>query len=116
MNYPEHIESLSLALAAKSRELQDLRAQLDLKESAATLEILNARDEQGKALYSNETARNAALKLALSANPRYQELERKVAVAEQERAELFANLERVRGEFKVYLLDREQEIAAMRAE
>ena len=112
MNYPERIETLALQLAAKTREVQDLREQLDLKESAATLEVLNARDEGGRPLYSNETARNAALKLALTANTKYQELERKLSAAETDRAQLLASLERARNEFKLYLLDRQQEIAA----
>ncbi len=114
MNYPEQIEAVTLAINRKSRELQDLREQLGLKESAALLEILNAKDEQGKPLYSNETARNAALRLALAANARYQEVERKIAAVEQDRAELVASAERLRNEFKLYLLDRQQEIAAMR--
>ena len=74
MDYPERIEAVSLTIAAKNREMADLRNQIDLKQSAATLEILNARDEQAKPLYSNETARSAAIRLALAANPRYQEL------------------------------------------
>ncbi len=43
MNYPEHIESLAWQVAAKTREVQDLREQIGLRESAATLEILNAK-------------------------------------------------------------------------
>ncbi len=116
MNYPERIESLALSLAAKSREVQDLREQIGLRESSATLEILNAKDEEGRALYSNETARSAAIKLALASNTRYQELDRKLIIAEQERAQLAANVERARNEFKLHLLDRQQEIAALRAE
>ena len=116
MNYPEQIETFSLQLSSKTREVQDLREQVELRESAATLEILNARDEQGRALYSNETARNAAIKLALSSNNNYQDLERRLTAAETERAQLLARLERLRGEFRLHLLDRQQEIAAMRSE
>jgi hypothetical protein len=110
LEYPERIEAVSLTIAAKNREMADLRNQIDLKQSAATLEILNAKDEGGKPLYSNETARSAAIKLALAANPRYQELERKLSAAELDRAQAFAALERLRGEFKLYLLDRQQEV------
>jgi len=110
LDYPERIEAVSLTIAAKNREMTDLRNQLDLKQSAATLEILNAKDEQARPLYSNETARTAAIKLALAANTRYQELERKLAAAEMDRAAAFASLERLRGEFKLYLLDRQQEL------
>src|SRR5215211_5999015 len=104
LEFLERIEAVSLTIAAKNREMADLRQQIDLKQSAATLEILNARDENARPLYSNETARSAAIKLALAANPRYQELERKLAAAEMERAQAFASLERLRGEFKLYLL------------
>jgi hypothetical protein len=111
LDYPERIEAVSLTIAAKNREMADLRNQLDLKQSAATLEILNAKDENARPLYSNETARTAAIKLALAANPRYQELERRLAGVELERATAFAGLERLRGEFKLYLLDRQQELS-----
>ncbi len=116
MNYPEQIEATVLQLSQRTREAQDLREQVDLRESAATLEVLNARDEQGRSLYSNETARNAAIKLALSSNNNYQELERRLIVAETERSQLLARIERLRGEFRLHLLDRQQEIAAMGAE
>ena len=116
MNYPERIESLALQIAAKTREVQELREQIGLRESAATLEVLNAKDEEGRPLYSNETARSAAIKLALSGNTRYQELNRRLAATEQERAQLLANIERARNEFRVHLLDRQQEIATMRPE
>ncbi len=116
MNYPEQIEDVALQLSQRTREVQDLREQVTLRESAATLEVLNARDEQGRALYSNETARNAAIKLALSSNNNYQELERRLTAAETERSQLLARIERLRGEFRLHLLDRQQEIAAMGAE
>lgn len=116
MNYPEQIEATALQLSAKTREVQDLREQIDLRESAATLEVLNARDEQGRALYSNETARNAAIKLALASNNNFQDLDRKLVAAETERAQLLARLERLRGEFRLHLLDRRQELAAMDSE
>ena len=112
-NLPERIEQLAVQVATKTREVQDLRDQIGQRESAATIEILNARDEEGRPLYSNETARGAALKLALAANTRYTDVERRLAVAETERAHLLANLERARNEFRLYLLDRQQEIAAM---
>ncbi len=115
-NFPERIEQLAMQTAAKGREVQDLREQIGLKESAATLEILNARDEEGRPLYSNETARGAALALALAANPKHTELKRRLAAAETERAELLANLERARGEFRLHLLDRQQEIATVSGE
>lgn len=108
MDYPARIESVSLTIAAKSREMADLRNKISLQESIATLEVLNAKDEHSKPLYSNETARSAAIKLALAANPEYQELERKLAAIEMERAQGYASLERLRGEFKLYLLDRQQ--------
>ena len=110
LGYPERIEAVSLTIAAKNREMTALRNEIELKQSAATLEILNARDENAKPLYSNETARSAAIRLALAANPRYQELESKLAAVEMDRARAFAALERLRGEFKLYLLDRQQEV------
>ena len=114
MEYPARIESVSLTIAAKSREMAGLRNEMSLKESVATLEILNAKDEHSKPLYSNETARNAAINLAMAANPEYQELESKLAAVEMERAQGYAALERLRGEFKLYLLDRQQDLTMAR--
>jgi hypothetical protein len=115
MDFPERIEAVSLSLAGKNRELQDLREQLGLRESTATLEILGAKDEQGKPLYSNETTRGAAMKLALASNNQYQELSSRIAAVEQERAELMASVERLRGEFRLHVLDKQLEIASLRA-
>lgn len=116
MNYPERIESLALQIAAKTREVQEFREQIGLRESAATLQVLNAKDEEGRPLYSNETARSAAIKLALAGNTRYQESSRRLVAAEQERAQLLANIERARNDFKMHLLERQQEIATMHPE
>ncbi len=44
LEFLERIEAVSLTIAAKNREMADLRQQIDLKQSVATLEILNAKD------------------------------------------------------------------------
>lgn len=116
MDYPERIEALAVQLAAKTREVQDLREQIGLRESSATLEVLNARDAENRPLHSNETSRNAAIQLALAASAKHQEAARRVAAAETERAGLQANVERLRNEFRLHLLDRQQEIAAMNSQ
>lgn len=115
MNLPERIEAITLLAATKNRDIHESREQLGLQESVATLEILTAKDEHGKPLYSNETARAAAIKLALSSRADYQEMQSKLIILEEERAAALANVERLRNEFKLYLLDKQLEIAVLQA-
>ena len=77
-----------------------------------TLEIVTAKDEQGKPLYPNESLRNAALILSKDQSEELQNLIVEERTAERSRAELFARLERLRLEFKLFLLDEQKQIAS----
>lgn len=114
-DYPELIESNLINLSKKNREIQELRKQLSIEECKITLQILDAKDEQGKALFPNETARSAAIKLELAKNSEYEGLEKNLLDKEQERAEMLAKSERLNGEFKLYMLDKRLEIASLSA-
>ncbi|HSK71443.1 MAG TPA: hypothetical protein VK892_07100 [Pyrinomonadaceae bacterium] len=113
MDYPKLIENNLIALSNKNREIQELRKKLSIEECKVTLQILDAKDEQGKSLFPNETARNAAIKLELAKNLEYEELETNLLNKEQERAELLAKSERLNGEFKLFMLDKKLEIASL---
>ncbi len=77
-----------------------------------TLDIAAAKTRDGKPLYSNEATRDVTLALRLLGNEDYAELKETLARAERKRQELTARIERLRGEFKVYLLECQAEIAA----
>ena len=94
----------------KIEELQTVREEIGSKEALMTLDIVTARDEGGKPLYSNESLRAAALTLAKEQSEELNELKNREKTLEQTRGESFARLERLRLEFKLFLLDREAEI------
>jgi hypothetical protein len=110
-DYPERIETASLVLQESQRRLDKLREQQGLIEQIASLGVLTARDEQSKPAFPNETARAAELSRRLAAHQEYQSLKEIVQQAEQEKAVKLAMLERLRNEFKVALLDRQETIA-----
>lgn len=112
INYPEQIEKASLDLAETQREAARLRERLAETESLLTLEINNAKTPEGKALYSNEATRNAALTLRLRDEPEAMEIKRMLERADERRTRQLAQLERLRGEFKLHLVERQAEIVA----
>jgi hypothetical protein len=108
--HPRKIEELSLEIARVSAELQDVREEIGSREAFMALEVATARDEAGKPLYSNESLRAAALTLAKEQSEEIKALRHQEKTFEQNRSEMFARLERLRLEFKLFLLDREAEI------
>ncbi len=113
MNYPEMIEQMALKLADAAQEITALRDRMNEIEIIETLDIAAAKAGEGKPLYSNEATRAATLALRLLGNADYTELKETLARAERKRQELTARLERLRGEFKLALVERQAEIAAL---
>ena len=98
-------------LANLNYQLQLDREALALREATISLAILDARNETGKPLYSNETARAAALTIRLNEDAEYRIQQAAIRNAERERGHLQAMLEQLRGLFKVELLERQEAIA-----
>lgn len=111
-NYPEKIEETSLSLSQTSQAISELRERLAEIEAIETLAIVNAKTAEGKPQFSNESTRNAELVIRLRQNQDAVELKQMLSRCEQERAQLLARLERLRGNFKVALMERQAEIAA----
>lgn len=110
--HPEKIEQISLEIAGLNEKLQSLRDQIGNQEALMTLEIVTAKDEQGKPLYPNESLRNAALVLSKHQSEELQSLISEEREIDRRRAASFARLERLRLEFKLFLLDEGKEINA----
>lgn len=112
ISYPAQIEQVSLDLAEAQREAVTLRERLAEIESILTLEIANAKSPEGKPLFSNEATRAAELILRLRDDADAKQIKELLARADERRARLSARQERLRGEFKLQLLDRQAEITA----
>ncbi len=109
--YPQRIETASLTLQQAQQRLEKLREQLSLMEQVAILGVLAARDEHGKPAFSNETARAAELARRLATHAEYQALKDTVLQTERDKMVRLAQLERLRSEFKLALLERQEVIA-----
>jgi hypothetical protein len=110
-NYPELIEQTLIEIETWRQEIQDLRrVAAEIKETTR-ITILNAKNEAGKALYSNDQARDAQLVAELAKDEMYQGAVSQLDKKEYQKAVSEARLERLRGEFKLYLIDRQQEVA-----
>jgi hypothetical protein len=111
-NYPEEIETAQLKLADLNDQIADIRDELGKIEVREKMEILFARDDAGKLRYSNDAQREIALEMALGQIVEYADQKIELRQIERRREELKAHIERLRGEFKLALLDRQEEIAA----
>lgn len=110
------IERINLDLANLHYELQLHRERQAFLEAQLTFAILDAKHpETGKAMYSNETARDAALKLRLHEHEECQALRGVIFGADRDRAKLLAQLEQLRCLFKLELLERQDVIATSMA-
>jgi hypothetical protein len=101
----ELISELGYFLAAKRGELSILWRALDVREAELLLEVWNAKDAEGKAVYGNDKTRSAALTLECECNAFYQDARRKVDVAEAQIANLAVELELARNRFRLELAD-----------
>lgn len=110
-NYPELIENTALELGEVQREAAEQRERLAEIESILTLEIAGAKSPEGKPLYSNDSVRSAELILSLRGNEDAAQIKGLLERTDERKTRLQAHLERLRGEFKLYLVERQAEIA-----
>ena len=111
MNYPAEIEQTATRIAELVKEIGDIRTDLRDIETEQVVEVLTAKDESGKALFTNDKQRDTALATRLMEHPRHCKLKADLSEGELEKAIAGAKLERLRGEFKLHLLDRQEQIA-----
>ncbi|MEW6129574.1 MAG: hypothetical protein AB1757_21215 [Acidobacteriota bacterium] len=111
----ENIEQHGKRIAEYTRSINYLRDSLAIIEAKHQLAIVEAKNEEtGKPLYSNDTARAGALKLRLEDNETYQIKLSNLRDLEHERECLRAEIESMRGLFRLSLLDKEEAITAGR--
>jgi len=103
MNYPSEIEKTVLALAECNRQSAELRERLAATEAIVTQDIAAAKTPEGKAQFSNESVRAAELTLRMRADAEAADLKAQIEQGEAQKQQYLARLERLRGEFKIYL-------------
>ncbi len=106
----QRLEIVSLAIATTTRAIVALREQLSIIEANHVLDIQSQTNEGGKPQYPNEDARQAALTLRLADDETYRQLTLRLRDTEFERARQNAEHDRLRQEFKLYVLDRQAEV------
>jgi hypothetical protein len=114
-NYPAEIEAALVKLAEDNKELMAEKLLLSLIEARELLAITQERNTQGKALFGNEEMRAAALVIRLSESDEHFQTLTRITTIEIERANINAEIERLRGEFKLHLLNRREQIATKEA-
>lgn len=107
-NYPEEIERLAIEAARLKHFIETVRASIDVIEADLQLEIIAARDVDGKPVFGNERARAAAFVKACDKSEDLQTLIAERRTHEFRFAETSAKLDRLRSEFNLYLLEREE--------
>lgn len=110
--YSKQIEETSIRLSETAQAISELRERLAEIEAIETLAIVNAKTSEGKPQFSNESTRSAELVLRLRQNQDAVELKQTLTEHEQKRTQMQARLERLRGDFKIALLERQADIAA----
>lgn len=110
--HPQEIAELLVKVNFQTNEIQDLRERLNLAEANLTIEIHTAKNEGGKPLFSNDELRKAEFVKQCHGNLLIHKLEKELRQKESERVYSLARIERLRLEYKMFLLDREEEINA----
>ncbi len=105
-----HRQIISLAIAASTRAIVALREQLSIIEANHVLVIQGATNGVGKPQYPNEDVRKATLTLRLADDETHRQLTLRLRDTELERARLNAEHDRLRQEFKLYVLDCQEEV------
>lgn len=96
-----------------SRRVKD---EMSLIESLETINIVTATNvETGKLIFTNDKLREAALVQALDDHEQYNTLKDSLVRVERLKVETEAEIERLRGLFKLHLLDRQEAISGSTA-
>lgn len=89
LELPNEIEKVRTEILNKHQGLEDIKARIKIWELMETIEIANEVDDKGKAIYSNDTKRQAELQYRRNKSEIYnnylkisKELEKEVAVLE----------------------------------
>ena len=112
---PAQIESKQQELITDSEDLAIVREQIKDTELDAICEAADARNDEGKALYTNDKTRERAARASLKADAQYQRDRETARILERRVAMLTAEIERMRREYRIALIDYERQELGQRA-
>lgn len=98
LSLPSEIEKLKIDIIYKQWELQTIREQLKSWEIVELSHISNETDDKGKAIYSNETKRQAELQFRKDSSEEYGAMESKSKKLDEEIALLNVKLDKLYNE------------------
>jgi hypothetical protein len=110
MNYPEEIEGIRLEIAAANEQIKRRRTNIRTLEIDIAAEATTAKGPDGKLLLTNETQRKATIEKMVTESEEYSGFAEELGNLEQDKIKLEARLDRYLMEFKLHLLDREEQV------
>lgn len=115
-NYPVEIEEQSVALVRIAERRDEARNHLEIITDFITSDVLRMTDpDTGKPAFSNDKARELAIRDRQRASGEYQKWAAIEREAQASHAEASARLERLRGEFSLSKIARRERIASIEA-
>jgi hypothetical protein len=114
-NYPQEIEEQSIALTRLSEERDRAKEALEAVTDEIMREVLGETELTGKLRYTNDKARDLAIRDRCRNSPAWVEISERARLAEIARAASEAKRERLRGEFSESKLARRERIVNMEA-
>ena len=109
-DHPEKIEHLQKEIIDINFAISKERERLNIIESDITIDVNTAKGVDGKPLFSNDSLRKAAITKQCDDDSEYTKIKSDLEDSERNRLYKLAELERLRLEFKLFLLDRQEEI------
>ena len=112
---PARNESKQQELIIDSEDLAIVREQIKNAELEANCEAAEARGEDGKPLYTNDKLRERAARASFKADVQYQRDRETARILERRVAMLTTEIERMRRDYRIALIDYEREQLGQRA-
>ncbi len=112
---PAQIESKQQELITDSEDLAIVREQIKDRELDAVCDAAEARGEDGKPMYTNDKLRERAARATLKADAQYSRDRETARILERRGAMLTAEIERMRRDYRIALIDYERAELGQRA-
>ena len=112
---PAQIESKQQELITDSEDLALVREQIKDRELDALCDAIEARTEEGKPAYSNDKLRERVARSSLKADTQYRRDRETARILERRIALLNAEIERLRRELRIAMIDYERAELGQRA-